>query len=244
MIEIKDIDRKIVSRYLGLKPNEVNEVMTGLIDEAEALVKKDSEVYYVCGIYDIVKKEEGIGFDEVELILKGNDIAKHLEGCEKAVLLCATLSGHVDTRIRSLQITNMPLALVYDACASVAIDQACDSIQNYVRERLPEYVQTTRFSPGYGDLPISLQGELLAAVDAGKRCGVGLTEGGMLTPLKTITAIFGLKSLSSLMEGEFSAFIPEKGGCGDESVCSKCKANDKCSMANKFANEQNVDKTE
>lgn len=231
MIEVRDIDRKTAARYLGMKDNEVNDVMSGLIDEAEKLLKKDSKVGYVCGIYDIVKKDDGIGFDECSLVLTGNDIAKHLEGCEKAVLLCATLSGYIDTRTRSLQIANMPLALVYDACASVAIDQVCDDVQNYIRERMPEYIQTWRFSPGYGDLPLEIQGELLNVLEAGKRCGVSLTEGGMLAPIKTITAIFGLKSISSLADGDFSTFISEKGSCGDESVCSKCKAHDKCTMA-------------
>ena len=258
MIEVKDIDRNIVARYLGMKPEDINDVMSGLIDEAEELVKKDAEIGYVCGIYDIVKKEGGIGFDEVSIVLPGEDIAKLLDGCEKGVLMCATLSGYIDTRIRTLQIKNMPLALVYDACASVAIDQVCDDVQKYIRERLPEYVQTMRFSPGYGDLPISIQREFLDCVEANKRCGVSLTEGGMLTPTKTVTAVFGLKTFEEYIksmgdinlrtdvlgnesdmgktipeEGQFTAIIPEKGGCGDESVCSKCKAAAKCSMANK-----------
>lgn len=233
MIQVGNIDRKTAARYLGMREEDMDEVMKGLIDEAESLIKKDSEVAYVCGIYDIVKKADGIGFDECSLVLGGNDIARLLDGCEKAVLLCATLSSYVDTRIRSLQVTNMPLALVYDACASVAIDQVCDDVQEYVRERLPEYVQTTRFSPGYGDLPLELQGELLKVVEAGKRCGVSLTEGGMLTPVKTITAVFGLKSAASLLDGEFSTVIPKTGGCGDESVCSRCKAHDRCTMAKK-----------
>lgn len=233
MITVKDIDRKIVLRYLGMKEDDKNEVMSGLIDEAEKLLKKDSEVSYVCGIYDIVKKEEGIGFDECSLVLTGKDIAGLLKGCEKAVLLCATLSCYVDTRIRSLQITNMPLALVYDACASVAVDQVCDDVQEYIRERLPEYVQTMRFSPGYGDLPLGLQGDFLKVVDAGKRCGVSLTEGGMLAPVKTVTAVFGLKSAASVFDGTFDTVLPEKGGCGDESVCSRCRAHDTCAMANR-----------
>lgn len=237
MIEVRDIDRSTAARYLGIKDGEMNDVMSNLIDEAEGLLKKDSKVGYVCGIYDIVKKPEGIGFDECSLILKGNDIARHLDGCEKAVLMCATLSGYIDTRIRALQITNMPLALVYDACAGVAIDQVCDDVQRYVREKLPDYVQTWRFSPGYGDLPLEIQGELLNVLEAGKRCGVSLTEGGMLAPIKTVTAVFGLKplasykDLASLSNGEFQTFISEKGGCGDEKICSRCKAYGKCGMA-------------
>ncbi|MGN0164751.1 MAG: hypothetical protein ACI39R_01075 [Lachnospiraceae bacterium] len=242
MIEVKNIDRKIVARYLGMKPEDMNDVMNGLIDEAEELLKKDSEISYVCGIYDIIIKEDGIGFDEVSIVLPGSDIAKLLKGCEKGVLMCVTLSGFIDTRIRTLQIKNMPLALVYDACASVAIDQVCDDVQAYIRERLPEYVQTMRFSPGYGDLPLTIQREFLDCIDAGKRCGVSLTEGGMLTPTKTVTAVFGLKTLDEFLKhdmktGNFSSFIPEKGGCGDESVCSKCKAAGKCSMANKNVKE-------
>jgi 5-methyltetrahydrofolate--homocysteine methyltransferase len=231
MIEVGKIDRQTAARYMGMKPGDVNDVMEKLFDEAEELLLKDSKVAYVCDIEDVKKTEEGILVDGTSLVLKGNDMAKLLNDCEKVVVMCATISGGIDTRIRSLQVSNMPLALVYDACASVAVDQVCDNIQLYVREQLPEYVQTMRFSPGYGDLPLEIQPEILRVLDAGKRAGISLTEGGMMVPVKSITAVFGLKPVSAVLNGEVSTYIPKK--CGDESVCSKCKAGASCHMKNR-----------
>ncbi len=231
MIEVKEIDRVTAARYMGMKKEDMNEVMTGLFDEAEKLLQKDSKVAYVCDIEDVSFNDEGTIVEGTSLVLKGDDIRNLLKYCDKVVVMCATISGYVDTRIKALQITNMPLALVYDACASVAVDQVCDSIQLYIREKMPEYVQTMRFSPGYGDLPLTQQQEILDVLEAGKRAGVSLSEGGMLIPVKTVTAVFGLKSIAKSISGNISTVIPEGKGCGDISVCSKCRMKDSCSMS-------------
>ena len=51
---------------------------------------------------------------------------------------------------------------------------------------------TWRFSPGYGDLPITLQREFVRVTDAEKRIGLTVNEGGILLPRKSVTAIIGL----------------------------------------------------
>ena len=51
---------------------------------------------------------------------------------------------------------------------------------------------TDRFSPGYGDLPISLQDSFLRLVDAQKQIGLTVTTTHILTPRKSVTAIIGL----------------------------------------------------
>ena len=50
---------------------------------------------------------------------------KHLENCEKAVFMCATLSGGVDSLIRKKQIVSMVEAMVTDSLASAVIEQVC-----------------------------------------------------------------------------------------------------------------------
>lgn len=231
MIQVGEIDKGIVRRYLGIKSEEPDEVMEKLINEAIEMVKKDAVVAYVCDIQDIVRNDEGIGFEELSLVLKGEDIKKHLEGSEKAILMCATLSQSIDTRIRSLQIKNMPLALVYDAVASVAIDSVCDEICDYVNTQVPGYVQTSRFSPGYGDLPLELQPEFIACLNATKRAGVSVTAGNMLAPTKSITAVVGMRSLAKYLEGHIEGTLNVKEGCGTERTCSKCKHSENCKIS-------------
>ena len=98
-------------------------------------------------------------------------------------------------------------------------------MQAEIAEKLPDYAQTMRFSPGYGDMPLSVQGEFLSCINAEKRCGVSVTEGGMLTPIKTITAVFGLEKKGALDENQI------KKGCGTEEACSICERKDSCSLS-------------
>lgn len=233
MIEVGKINRATALRYLGMKQEYADEVMEALLNEAEELLHKDAKVTFVCGIYDILRHENNVLLDECNLEIESKDIERLLSDSKKAVLLCATISSYVDTRLRKLQISNMPLAIVYDALASVAIDQVVDSIQVMVNEQVPGFVQTMRFSPGYGDMPLSMQGTLLNILEAGKRAGISLTEGGMLTPVKSVTAVFGLRDIKELSLEGVGTIIPKNGGCGDESVCGKCKHRSGCRLGSK-----------
>ena len=56
------------------------------------------------------------------------------------------------------------------------------------------YFVTGRFSPGYGDLPIDLQRDLLALCDAPRRIGLSATPSNLLTPGKSVTALLGISA--------------------------------------------------
>ena len=49
-----------------------------------------------------------------------------------------------------------------------------------------------RFSPGYGDLPLSVQPAFLAALDATRRLGITLTSSFLMVPTKSVTAFVGV----------------------------------------------------
>ncbi len=50
-----------------------------------------------------------------------------------------------------------------------------------------------RFSPGYGDLPLAFQRQLLDALQADRRIGIGLTDTLLMTPSKSVSAIIGIR---------------------------------------------------
>jgi cobalamin-dependent methionine synthase I len=52
---------------------------------------------------------------------------------------------------------------------------------------------TGRFSPGYGDMPLDLQGVILELLEAGKRLGIALGESKLMSPSKSVTALIGIK---------------------------------------------------
>ena len=82
-----------------------------------------------------------------------------------------------------------------------------------IKEELPEYNQTFRFGIGYGDLPLSQQGEFLKILNAPKLIGLNIGKTDMMTPTKSVTAVIGLTTgeVSSKKKGCMSCNL--KGTC-------------------------------
>ena len=49
-----------------------------------------------------------------------------------------------------------------------------------------------RYSPGYGDLSLEYQSDFLQVLEAAKKIGIVLSEGGVMIPEKSVTAVMGL----------------------------------------------------
>ena len=123
--------------------------------------------------------------------LSGDDIRRHLQGCEQCVLFGATLGPQADALIRRAQVEDMAKALWLDAAASAAIEEVCDEAQRQIALEL-ECALTARFSCGYGDLPLVIQPQFLSLLDAGRNIGLSSSASGMLTPIKSVTAVIGI----------------------------------------------------
>ena len=70
----------------------------------------------------------------------------------------------------------------------------CDSFTGLMESKYSEtgFKLKPRFSPGYGDLPLEMQVEILKILDAQKIMGLYLNDSYLITPSKTVTAIIGL----------------------------------------------------
>lgn len=129
------------------------------------------------------------------LKLPGEDMSSLLKDCAGCVVFALTLGEEPEAWMRRAALSSAAKALVIDACASAACEAACDLLQNQLEARFcaPEGLfATDRFSPGYGDLPLSVQPALLELLDAQRQCGLTLTESCMMIPRKSVTAVFGL----------------------------------------------------
>ncbi len=138
----------------------------------------------------------------------------HLEGCEEAALLAATLGVDADRLIRRAEATNIVRATALHACAAAKIEAYVNAAQAQI-----EGAGWTRFSPGYGDFPLSAQKTLLALLDAEKRIGLYITQAGMLVPMKSVTAVLGLgKAMEGRAEGKRGQC--EKADCAFRGECA------------------------
>lgn len=131
-----------------------------------------------------------------ELPLSGKDIFTHLADCDRMIILCATLGINVDRTIRIAQRSSMLTALALDAAAGDAIEKVCDYAEDEMRLHYGErgLYLTGRYSPGYGDLPLTLQPDIITRCDAPRRIGLSVTPTNILTPRKSVTALLGVSA--------------------------------------------------
>lgn len=191
MINIPSIDKEEACRYLGYKGEPSEHILDALIECEQRLLSVISP-RYVYSCFDIERGENGIRLKGTRLVLTGRDIFEHLEGCKKAVLLSATIGSKVDALIRTTEINDIAGAVMMDALASSAIEQVIDKVEEKIKDEFYSFSLTSRFSPGYGDLPLDIQEKLLDMLLAPKKIGLCANEKNMLTPIKSVTAIIGL----------------------------------------------------
>lgn len=130
--------------------------------------------------------------EDMPLILSGRTAGTMLRECREAVLLLCTLGHQFDARIRSAQARDMAEAVILDACGSALVEAGCGAAEKEIAGRFPGRFLTDRFSPGYGDLSLSLQREICDLLDGGRRLGVRVTDQFLMIPSKTVSAVIGI----------------------------------------------------
>ncbi len=181
-------------RYLGYGDQAADDMTLQLIRDSLAELDKAAVKRLVCRVFCI----SGGGEDGIEigqLHIESRKLKKHLSGCESVILLAATLGVGVDRLMKRYAVTDVSRAVVLQAAAAALLEDYLDEWQknlavDYAREG--KYL-TSRFSPGYGDLGLESQEMLLRMLDAGKRIGLSVTDGLMLAPTKSVTAIIGIR---------------------------------------------------
>lgn len=178
-------------------------------------------------VFPIQRTDEGFLLPGAGVLLAGNSARTMLSQCDSAVLLACTLGAGFEALLRAEQARGMAGAVILDACGSAWVEAGCDAAEQELRVRLPERFLTDRFSPGYGDLPLSLQPEICAALDARRRLGLHVTEHFLLNPSKSVTAVIGLSDRPQMARIRGCAFCSmretctlRKGGktCGNTTV--------------------------
>ncbi len=135
--------------------------------------------------------------DQVEtagMDIRSRGLARNLKGCLEVILVAATLGTRTDLLLRRYSRTDMTRAVILQACAAARLEEYLDAWQEERKKELEEeglYLRP-RFSPGYGDFSIHHQKALLQRLEASKRIGLTMTDGYMLTPSKSVTALAGI----------------------------------------------------
>ncbi len=168
------VDRREILRYAGVR---------GDAPEIEALLEEclaesaDKLTYKVCYGEFPVSFFDPVGSEGVR---------KHLEGCNKAVIFAATVGIGIDRLIARYASVSPTKSLLLGAIGAERIEALCDLFNS-------EYGDS-RFSPGYGDLPLEFQKEIFSSLDCPRKIGLSLNESMLMSPSKSVTAIIGVKN--------------------------------------------------
>ena len=128
-----------------------------------------------------------------DLTIRSKNLYKNLKGCDEVILFAATVGVGIDRLIRRSEVTSILGAAIYQAAGAAMIEAYADAeVRNLADEaQKTGYTFRPRYSPGYGDLPLSLQRDFSRLLDMEKWCGITLTDTLLMVPSKSITAFIG-----------------------------------------------------
>ncbi|WP_298531588.1 vitamin B12 dependent-methionine synthase activation domain-containing protein [uncultured Ruminococcus sp.] len=212
MIALDHINKDEAARYMGVRTVPAENI-SELLERCEKRVLEVIRPNYVYREVGLEFTENGVRAGDMKELLTGSDIASHLAGCTKAVLFAATLSAEADKLIRQAAVTDVAESFAIDCLCSAAVEQVCDAAEEEIFSVIEAPYRTWRFSPGYGDLPLGIQGSFLKMLNAQRRIGLTVTDSMLLIPSKSVTALIGISD-APVSRG--------KRGCGSCNMRENC----------------------
>jgi len=183
-------DRREILRYAGAKTadSDLLSLLEETLSEAEPLLSPK-----VCLRTLPVSAED----DRVDLgftAVTSKNLSQTLGGCSRAVVFAATLGIGPDRLMARYGHTAPAKALLLQAIGTERIEALCDCLCRELQDQAEVQTMhiTHRFSPGYGDLPLSFQRELFRILDCSRTIGLTLNDSLLMSPSKSVTAIVGI----------------------------------------------------
>ncbi|MBQ8163885.1 MAG: hypothetical protein IJZ93_05945 [Clostridia bacterium] len=191
MIHANAHDMKINTNALlrRLKISKPDESMQHLITECINIVYDNANLRAVYRSNKITVDKEKNEIDFGYMKLQSCNLRVNLTGCNEAFVFVATLGVEIDRIIEKYSKVLQTKALICDTVALFLIESFCDYINEFLTGKMKS---KARFSPGYGDLSISYQKDIIENLDTARRIGVTLTDSYLMVPTKSVSAIIGV----------------------------------------------------
>ena len=187
------INERDILRYSGFagQPSQADDSLKDLVAE----VIKDLEgafSYKVC--YRRMELDWENDMPLLPFDASSKDLATCLAGSKEVILFAGTIGIGIDRYIAKYQHISPSRALIAQAYGAERVEALCDLFCGQIRDEVKKdgLYTTPRFSPGYGDLLLKTQKEICSLLDCSRKIGVSLNDSLLMTPSKSVTAIFGL----------------------------------------------------
>ena len=199
------VEEKEILRYAKAKPGE--HATEALMAECRNEMK-DGFCYRVCSTrLPVERNGETVGFAGMQIPSK--TLATALADCEELLLFAATVGVQIDRAVARYSRVSPAKALLLQAFGAERIESLCDAFITKTENTLnaEHLFLKPRVSPGYGDIPLSLQKEIFALLDCPRKIGLTLHDSLLMTPTKSVTAIAGITRCRS----------------AEKNLCEKCE---------------------
>ena len=188
-----NIEPKEVLRYLGYGNNEADYAVTSAIEKCITEIQPKLFCKACYDRFDVLINADGslnMGFIDSD----SKNLSKNLRDCEKIILFTATIGIETDRIIGKYSAVSPLNAVVAQATGTAAIEAWCDVLCRHFEEMEADagnYLRP-RFSPGYGDFPLTVQKRIFEVLDCSRKIGVTLTDSLLMMPSKSVSAIIGI----------------------------------------------------
>ena len=219
------INKSEVLRYLEYKGQDISDDLDDTIDKCIEITKDKINPRYTLRVYPISRENENeVKIEGTNLTIESKDIHHLLNNCDSCAIMATTLGIEIEKEIRKNSYSQLTKSIILDACATAAIEELCDIVQENFKNELEKegkYI-TNRYSPGYGDLPLEINKDVTNILNSSKVIGLTITENGIMLPRKSVTAIIGIseKIVSDIKKSCLN--------CSNYSDCKFRKGDDIC----------------
>lgn len=183
------------ARYIGYSkmrlPDDIIMQMIKKASEKLLEVIKPQSVFEEFDLALKVKNEKNeISFADVSFDSK--DLSRNLQQCDRVYLMACTIGPQVDSIIRREQTIDAAMAAVLQGAGAMFIEKLVDLTNLQIKTDAQKKGRITkpRYSPGYGDVPLSCQKDFFRLLPC-TRIGLTLMDTLIMAPEKSVTAYIG-----------------------------------------------------
>lgn len=167
-----------VLNYLGYPSDaKADQIVMDQIEKVWSELETIAGFQYVYGQYDT----------PLDFMLQHPAYMEYLKGANGFLLCATTLGVQVDRRIKRIETNDMQYAVIFDAVASVFLEDRADAYE----AELPFAERGYRFCPGYGGTPV-LDCKTIATQLRAHRIGLTFLDSGLMVPMKSMVGIIRL----------------------------------------------------
>lgn len=152
------------------------------------------------GRYEIVQKSEESVTLENGVVFESASLANLLKNSVEVVLMASTVGKEITDKVHfEVESGDASVGLILDSVASQTADAALNWMVDFINKLIRiegKSLTRTRYSPGYGDLPLINQKKIYDALGL-EKLGLEITERYMLIPEKSVIAIAGIEGIDS-----------------------------------------------